>query len=97
MRYVIVGVRDLVADCFMPPNYAQSCAAAIRAFGDQVNRKEVGNLLAQHPADFELYELGSWDDQASDWEIFPKPRRLALARDLVVAGSGETQSRLALS
>lgn len=83
MKYVVVCVRDIVADVYTPPNFAQGSAAAVRGFGDQVNRADPQNLLYAHPGDFELYELGTFDDATAAFEIHDKPRRLVLARDLV--------------
>ncbi|OAE23677.1 hypothetical protein AXG93_2785s1000 [Marchantia polymorpha subsp. ruderalis] len=46
-----------------------------------VNRKDSTDDLAKHPSDFDLYEIGSFDDSTGIIEVF-EPRMLARAKDL---------------
>lgn len=78
----IVAVRDRAADVFGQPNFVASIGAAIRAFGDEVNRSgDPNNAFNKHPEDFDLYEIGEYDDSTA--ELIPiKPRQLAIGKDL---------------
>lgn len=78
----IVAVRDRAADVFGQPNFVASIGGAIRAFGDQINNKEPNNALAAHPDDFDLYELGTYDDETADFNVHA-PRQIAIGKDLV--------------
>lgn len=81
MILVIVSVKDTAAQAFGRPIFVPSTAVAVRSFRDEVNRKDSNEDMAKHPEDFELYELGSFDD--SDGVIsVNEPRLVARAKDL---------------
>lgn len=65
----IVAVRDKKCDCFSRPFVAQTPAAAIRSFSDEVNRQDQNNEYYKHPEDYALYELGEYND--ADGSIKP--------------------------
>lgn len=58
----IVSVKDLAAQAFGRPVFVQSAGVAVRSFSDEVNRDVPDNQMFSHPVDFELYELGEFDD-----------------------------------
>ena len=65
MKFKIVAVRDNAIGTFAHPWLVASIGAAVRAFGDEVKREGDNgqrNPLFMHPADFDLYELGEYDD-----------------------------------
>lgn len=81
MKMIIVAVRDSAIDAFMRPFFVPSVAAAVRSFGDEVNRS--GSEMAAHPEDYELFELGNWFDADASFEVLPKPRSVSRAVDFV--------------
>lgn len=81
MKIKIVAVRDIKVEAFGQPQFVASIAAALRSFGDQVNDVASKSNLSLHPEDFELYELGEYDD-ATGLFVTGSPRPLALAVDL---------------
>lgn len=81
MYQIIVSVKDNAAQAFGRPVFVPSSAVAIRSFRDEVNRKDSTDDLAKHPSDFDLYEIGSFDDSTGIIEVF-EPRILARAKDL---------------
>lgn len=83
MKKFIVCVRDIRADLFFSPMFYQSLGQAERQFADEVNRKDASNTLASHPADFELFHVGSFDDQTCTFDLLDKPTQLALGSNLV--------------
>lgn len=83
MKLFIVAIRDRAADCFGQPNFVVSIGASIRSFGDEVNRAAPDNALNKHPEDFDLYELGEYDDAQASFALLPKPRQIAIGKDLV--------------
>lgn len=82
MKYVVLAVRDRSADCFGTPMFTVSKGTAIRSFSDEVNRVDPNNMLNKHPEDFDLYELGSYDDATGVFDC-GTPRQLAVGKDLV--------------
>ncbi len=81
MIQVIVSVKDSAAQAFGRPIFVPAVAVAIRSFRDEVNRKDSTEDMARHPDDFELYELGSFDDSTGVIEVI-SPRIVARAKDL---------------
>lgn len=83
MKLRIVAIRDSAANAFGMPNFVVSLGAAIRQFGDEVNRVAPDNVLNAHPEHFELFELGEYDDQNAKFVLLESPRSLAIAVDVV--------------
>ena len=81
MKYRIVTIRDRAADVFGIPSFVMSLGAAVRSFGDEVNKKD-GSPLSGHPEDFDLYELGEYDDDTGQFSQ-GIPRQIAVGKDLV--------------
>lgn len=81
MHQIIVSVKDTAAQAFGRPVFVPSAAVAIRSFRDEVNRKDSTDDLAKHPSDFDLYEIGTFDDSTGIIEV-AEPRLLARAKDL---------------
>lgn len=87
MRYYMFSVRDRSADAFGVPHFQVSRGAAIRGFTDEVNRSDAQNILFRHPEDFDLYELGSFDDAGADFEVYGKPVQVSIGKDVAVRAS----------
>lgn len=79
MKQVIIAVRDSKADAFGRPFFVASTGIAIRSFDDEVNRKDNENQMFNHPSDFALYELGTYDDSTAMIECYPQPKLLVQA------------------
>jgi len=55
-------LHDSKSESYTPPTTHPARGQALRSFGDAVN--EVGNpnnMLAKHPGDFTLFEIGDFD------------------------------------
>lgn len=63
MKLYAVALRDLAIGTFLMPSFAQHPAASIRSFNDECNRNAQDNMLYNHSSDFELWQVGVWDDQ----------------------------------
>jgi hypothetical protein len=81
MIQIIVSVKDSAAQAFGRPIFVPSTAVAVRSFRDEINRKDSTEDMAKHPEDFELYELGSFDD-SNGVIVVIEPRLVARAKDL---------------
>lgn len=80
MRLIGFAVRDLKMAAFMPPFFCVAVGQAMRSFGDQVGTP--GSPLAKHPEDYQLYEVGSFDDAEGVLEG-GLPRLVCSATDFV--------------
>ena len=82
MKMIVVSIKDRAADAFGRPFYVPSVGVAIRSFQDEVNRASEDNQMYQHPDDFDLYELGSFDDSTGTFELFQSPKLLTLGKQV---------------
>lgn len=72
MEHNWYGVKDQKASCFLYLHEATNHKTAIRSFGDGVRNPK--SVISQHPEDYALYFLGTFDDVAGRWknEITPQ-------------------------
>jgi hypothetical protein len=80
MKMVICSIRDSAADAYGRPFFLPSVGVAIRSFTDEVNRSSEDNQIYQHPEDFDLFELGEFDDTTGRFVLLDTPKQLALGR-----------------
>lgn len=62
MNYKVICTRDIKANVYSTPMFVPHIGQAIRSFGDECRRKEPNNILGMHPEDFELVQIGEYDD-----------------------------------
>ncbi|WNK14942.1 MAG: nonstructural protein [Microvirus sp.] len=82
MKHEILSVRDSKAEIFGRPFFTNTLGTAIRSFDDEVNRHTEGNIMAEHPEDFSLWHLGSFED--NDGTFAPMVPKLILQGNEVV-------------
>lgn len=70
---VVVSLLDVQAQAFGRPIFYPAKGAALREIGDEVNRNDSKNMLFQHPQDFRVFELGSWDEQTGIFTCHAQP------------------------
>lgn len=83
MKQVVCAVRDSAVNAFIRPFFVPAVGAAMRGFADEVNRAD--SEMCKHPDDYELYELGSFDDETGrflNWE--DGPRLISRGKDVRV-------------
>uniref|UniRef100_UPI004047C348 phage ORF5 protein n=1 Tax=Mariniflexile sp. TaxID=1979402 RepID=UPI004047C348 len=76
MIYTIVSVRDAALGAYGRPFFTMSIGQAIRSFQDEINRAAEDNNMNKHPKDFDLYSLGTFDDQSGQFTQLPHPELL---------------------
>lgn len=79
-QWFCCAIRDSAIDAFGTPVFVVAPGAAVRAFSDEINRKD--SAYGAHPGDFELYLLGEFDDSTGSFNC-GSPRPLARGSDLV--------------
>lgn len=68
MKTVVCAVKDLASNKFAAPSFLPSPAYAMRAFADEVNRADPNNMLHKHPKDFEMWQLGTFDEDSGQFD-----------------------------
>jgi len=82
MIQIIVAVKDRAAGAFGRPFFVPSVGLAIRSFTDEVNRDADDNQMNRHSDDFDLYDLGIYDDETGIITCNPVPFELAQAKQV---------------
>jgi hypothetical protein len=82
MKYAVCAVKDRAIDAFNRPIYVPTIGVAIRSFNDEVARKD--SEMSNHPEDYDLYELGQWDDQTAVYVALEQPRVITRAQDVKI-------------
>lgn len=80
MKLMLFAIKDLAAQAFGRPMFLPHAGVAVRSFTDEVNRpsqdSSLQNDLFAHPDDFELYELGEFDDSDGSFALHKVPKLL---------------------
>lgn len=65
MIYKVICTRDIKANVYSQPMFVAHIGQAIRSFGDACQKKDTdpNNILGNHPEDFELVQIGEFDDE----------------------------------
>lgn len=83
MITVICAVKDSATQAFMQPFFVAHTGLATRSFIDAVNDPSKGNDISRHPADMDLYHIGTFDDATASFVILDAPVRLVRGADVV--------------
>lgn len=79
MKTYLVAVYDTATETYGRPFPVNHPAQAMRSFQDEVNNAQ--SEIAKHPSDYELWQVGTFDDVSGSLEA--SLLRLARASDLV--------------
>ena len=81
MLQKIFTIYDSKAESYSNPVYLNSTGLAVRTFSDSVQDPE--SPFAQHPADYTLFELGTYDDSNAKFDLLSTPKSLFVAIEFV--------------
>lgn len=81
MIHKVFSVYDSAAKAYLPPFNAPGRGVAFRAFQDAVLNPE--SMFNKHPADYCLYELGTFDDSLGTYVLSTSAERVVQARELM--------------
>jgi hypothetical protein len=84
MKMVIVSILDTAAGAYGRPAFVASEGVAIRQFQDEVNRVNDDNQLYKHPDDFNLFYLGTYDDNSGSMDLLAAPKLISRAKDVMI-------------
>lgn len=82
---IIITVLDTATQVFGQPQFMHTKGEATRSFSDIINAKE-SNALRDHPDDYEMYEIGTYDEQTGVITPHKKPKLINRGKDLVMKG-----------
>lgn len=89
IRYVC-SIFDNGIQSFGSPVFVPHTGAATRSFADEVRRPSQpgqDNQLFNHPEDFDLYQLGEFDDQTGEFRSLDRPNLLLRGKDCAMKDS----------
>lgn len=81
-KLFVCSVFDSAVQAYGRPIFLPAKGAATRSFIDEVNRDAPDNNLNKHPADFELYCLGTWDEETAVFENMQPVELLCRGKDV---------------
>lgn len=81
MKYLTFAVRDVAVNAFSLPFHARTVDEARRMFSDACSDSK--NELYKHPKDYELWLLGTWDDEGIITGV-DKGERVCTGHDMLV-------------
>ena len=77
----IFAIRDVKAEAFHTPFYAQTKGAAIRTISDYANEK--GTPLNQHPEDYMLFHIGAFSEMSGEIRGLEQPEPVITVLELM--------------
>jgi hypothetical protein len=81
MKLTVLAVRDRAVDAFGQPIFVAAAGQGIRGFHDEINRAATDNTMFAHPEDYDLYELGTWENDTGLFTQHEQPRMIAVGKD----------------
>lgn len=79
MLLIVCAVRDSAVDAFMRPFCVPTIGMAVRSFSDEAVNPE--SEIRKHASDYELFQLGVFDEETGKFDNLDAPRSLARAVD----------------
>lgn len=67
MKQQVFSIMDSKVKVFAQPFYMRNAAEALRAWSNTINDPQT--QFAKHPADYTLFEIGSYDDETGVIEM----------------------------
>lgn len=67
----IFSIRDAAAEAFFPPFFMATRGMAMREF--ETACKNTESNIGRYPSQFNLYELGEFDDAVGTIDVHPEP------------------------
>lgn len=77
MKLQVVSVYDKAAAAYMRPFFVNAIGQAIRSFQDEIVRQADDNPMCRHPDDYQLFRLGTFDDEVGAFESLQAVELLA--------------------
>lgn len=82
MIHYVFTVRDSAANLYNPPFYARTAGQAQRDFDHMIQNGE--GAAQAHPGDFELYMLGTYNDETGEFNIMAHAELIRRGKDAAI-------------
>lgn len=80
MKIIVMSAFDKKAAVYLTPFFVAHVNVGIRAFANVANDVQSG--IGRNPEDFSLWELGTFDDESGQFELYQQPSHVAEAAAL---------------
>lgn len=74
------AVYDSAVEAYLTPLFVVHVGQAVRSFKDEASRE--GSPIAAHPDHYDLYRIGSFDEQSGTLLALPKPALLCIGNSI---------------
>lgn len=91
MKMLVFSVYDEKAEFFGNPFFVTAPGQATRMFADLSKDKQT--TVGNHPEDFTLYQVGTWNNTEAKLDSLATPKFIAKATDSIL-DTGEIKSPL---
>lgn len=79
----VVCIYDIATAAFGRPAFVAAVGAALRSFTDEINRADRDNMMYGHPEDFQLFDLGEFNEEIGVFNLLDKPRLICRGSDVM--------------
>ena len=91
MLMKIFAIYDAGISTWKPPMFCRAKGEILRWWTEMINSGQTD--ISKHPADFTLFEIGSWDDENNKFTHYKAPLSLGVALEFVKAAEAEAASQ----
>jgi len=77
----VFTVYDVKVEAYLQPFYCQSKGEAVRSFTEAAN--DSASNIGKYPADFTLFEIGSFDTSDCSFSLHSSPQSVGVAVEFV--------------
>jgi len=81
MNQKVYTIYDIKVEAYLQPFFLPSKGAAIRAMQDCVS--DNAHAFSRHAEDYQLFELGEWDDNTATFVFHTSPEPIIKLHELV--------------
>lgn len=81
MKFKICSVWDSKVEAYLPPLFFKSRGDFLRSFAEAAN--DLKSNIGKYPGDFTAFEVGTWDDSNSSFDLYKTPVSLGLGVEFV--------------
>lgn len=81
MKHKAFSAHDSKIGVYHPPFFMQHTGQALRAWDELCNDPKT--QFNRHPSDFQLYEVGTFDDETGRLDAHTAPQHLSNAADVI--------------
>ena len=82
MKMMVYTIKDLAAQVCNRPFFLRHAGEALRMFTDEINRDAEDNNLFRHADDYELYELGEYEDTDGSFTLHKAPKLMCQGKQV---------------